>query len=359
MNLREMQQKKQKEKEQEQITEISKNTTQKLETPSAEQMMLSKMKELTEALETSKQLLQDEKQEKEGYLQELETEKNRNSTLSFQNTELKKVLEESQSKHRSEVQKLQIELRTVLRQNDDLRNKEGLKTRSEIEKILKKNQELEKSIAEKNRFIDMSNVNAVMEAESDARNAWYMAGLRIRENNEEYIKRTKEAERKAEEAIKRSKQAEETADFYEDVSNYSLIISCGILSLFVLIESVIHRGFWKDLIHFFYVPARWVFSNWLALFSNETKELGFLLWIGRIGIPIAVIGGIVSLIGVVLLTIKRRCLITFVFIIVCTGAAVILGDFLPFNRFIVLSVLTVIYHVVYTCIEHKCNAGNT
>ena len=351
MNLREMQTQEE--------TMDAKNTTQKLNQSSQEQMLLSKVKELTEALENSKQLLQDEREEKEEYLQELETEKNRNSTLSFQNTELMKVLEESQSKHRSETQKLQEVLQRVLQQNDDLRNKEGLKTRGEIEKILKKNRELEESIAEKNKFIDMSSVNAVMEAESDARNAWCMAGLRIRESSEEYFKKTKEAERKVEEAIKRLKQAEETADFYEDISNYSLIICCGILSLFVLIESVIHRGFWKDLIHFFYDPARWAFSNWLALLSNETKELGFLLWIGRIGIPIAMIGGIVSLIWVVLLTIKRRCLITFVFIIVSTGIVVILGDFLPFNRIIILFVLTVIYHIVYTCIEHKENAGNT
>lgn len=350
MNLREMQTQEE--------TMDAKNTTQKLNQSSQEQMLLSKVKELTEALENNKQHLQDEKEEKEEFRQELETEKNRNSTLSSQNSELMKVLEESQSKHRSEVQNLQKELQTALKQNDDLRNKEGLKTKREIESILKKDRELEDIIAEKDKFIKMSNVEAVRKAESDAMEAWSMAGIQIRQNNEEHAKRIREAERKTGDAINRAKLLEEKADFCEDVSACTMFISCGVLLLFLIFESLIHRGFWNDLFHFFYIPLRWLFSQWLPLLSKDTEIHRFLLWSGRIGIPLAVMSGSALIIGLIILTVKRRCMLTYIYLIISTGAMVILGDLFPFNRIIPLFGLVVIYHVVYEFVDRKRKGSN-
>ena len=284
MNLREMQQKKQ----QEQMTEISKNTTQKLETPSAEQMMLSKMKELTNALESNKSLLKNERCEKEQYLKMLEMEKKRNQALSSQNAELKKIEEE----------------------------KEHLERRC---------RDLDTDIGYKKWCI---------------------------EDKEKQIRST---EYKLQEALAKVEQSEDKVKNSKRMQTVSYIL----IWIVLLLESILHRDFWKELLDFFWVPLKSVYNQWLPFLSDTTETQGFLLWLARIGIPLATVSALGFVGFMVILTIKRRCLLTLVITVLSTGIIVIFGDKFTFNRFIPMLVVFVIYHIVYTYNAHKgCSWNN-
>ena len=352
MNLRDI--------ERSEMTEDAKTIIQKSNQSSTEQMMLSKVKELTEVLENSRSQLRDEKEEKEECLQELETEKKRNSILSSQNTELKKMLEEGQSKHQYETLKLQKELQRVLQQNDDLRNENGLKTREEIESILKKDRELEGTIARKDKLIDTSVVEAVERAESAEKFAkvacdFFREGARerVREIEKEFEKKFVKATRGKEDAINFAKKwmdiAENSERFFKKVE----LILFGILGLFIILESLFHRGFWKDLFDFFYVPGRWAVNQWISIASDGRNAISFLPVFGRIGITLTFLGALAFFVWMIILTVKRACTYTLTMTTVDLGIAVILGDFFPFNRIIPVFAVMAIYHLVFWIIGRR------
>ena len=199
----------------------------------------------------------------------------------------------------------------------------------------------------------MSNVKAVREAEYEAYDAHIVAESRIRRNNEENAKRLREAEEKTREAEKRAERAEENADFEESVSTFVMRVSCGVLTLFILLESVFHRGFWKDLLNFFYIPGRWLFNQWIPIIFKKSEVTVSPQLFGRIGITIAILGALASLLWMIILTVKRESWLTAVVFIVSLGIVVILGDFFPFNRIIPVFAVMAIYHLVSWIIWRK------
>ena len=125
-----------------------------------------------------------------------------------------------------------------------------------------------------------------------------------------------------------------------------------------MFESILHHGFWKDLLDFFWVPLKSVYNQWLPFLSDTTETQGFLLWLARVGIPLATFS-VLGFVGfIVILTIKRRCLLTLVIIVLSTGIIVVFGDKFTFNRFIPMMVVFVIYHIVYTYNAHKGYSWN-
>lgn len=269
------------------MTEISKNTTQKFDQPSAEQMMLSKMKELTLALESNRSLLKNERSEKEQYLKMLETEKKRNQALSSQNAELKKTEEEK-------------------------------------ERLEKRCRDLDTDIGYKKWCI---------------------------EDKEKQIRST---EYKLQEALTKAEQSEDRVNHSKRMQTFSYVL----IWITLLFESILHRGFWKELLDFFWVPLKLAYNQWLPFLSEKPDTQGFLLWLGRIGIPLAAIG-VLGFVGfIVILTIKRRCLLTLVITVLSTGIIVTFGDKFSFNRFIPLMIVIMIYHIVYTYNAHKSCSWN-
>lgn len=165
--------------------------------------------------------------------------------------------------------------------------------------------------------------------------------------------RLREAEKKTREAENRAERAEEYADFEENVSTLVMRISCGVLTLFLLLESVFHRGFWKDLFSFFYIPGRWLFNQWIPIIFRKSEVIVSLQFFGKIGITIAILGALAFIVWMIILTVKRESWLTIVVFIVSLGIVVILGDLFPFNRIIPVFVLMTIYHLVFWIIERK------
>ena len=270
------------------MTENSRNTTQKFDQPSAEQMMLSKMKELTLALESNRSLLKNERSEKEQYLKMLETEKKRNQALSSQNEELKKTEEE----------------------------KERLERRCRA---------LDTDIGFKKWCI------------------------------EDKEKQIRSAEYRLQKALTKAEQSEDRVKHSKRMQTFSYVL----IWIVLLFESILHHGFWKDLLDFFWIPLKSVHNQWLPFLSNTTETQGFLLWLARIGIPLATVSALGFIGFIVILTIKRRCLLTLIITVLSTGIIVVFGDKFTFNRFIPMLVVFVIYHIVYTYNAHKgCSWNN-
>ncbi len=152
-------------------------------------------------------------------------------------------------------------------------------------------------------------------------------------------------------------KAEQSEDKVKN-SKRMQIFSYVLIWITLLFESILHRGFWKELLDFFWVPLKLAYNQWLPFLSEKPDTQGFILWLGRIGIPLAAIG-VLGFVGfIVILTIKRRCLLTLVITVLCTGTVVIFGDKFKFNRFIPMLVVFVIYHIVYTYNTHKGYSWN-
>jgi hypothetical protein len=171
---------------------------------------------------------------------------------------------------------------------------------------------------------------------------------------EDKEKQIRSTEYKLQEALTKAEQSDDKVKNSKRMQTVLYIL----IWIVLLLESILHRDFWKELLDFLWIPLKSAYNQWIPFLADTTEASGLFLWLGRIGIPLATFSALGFVGFIVVLTIKRRCLLTLVITVLSTGIIVVFGDKFTFNRFIPMLVVFVIYHIVYTYNAHKSCSWN-